>query len=228
MSSGLLNRCSGCAYRGRHIYTVGAMRFERELMIDFISTHTAAEWFQAENLEAVPISNQGVPHGLKMILVDTHTLDRADLITLFSSKSWKSHAHNLMVLFNLRHEHEIENLALKSGVRGVLYSDDSVEHLINGICAINSGELWISRRILGEYVQEQLPPQESSRTVRDHALSKRELQLLQVLSSGASNDAIAGQMCISSHTVKTHLHNIFHKINVDSRLQAVLWAKKNL
>lgn len=227
MSSGLLNKCAGCAYRGRHIYAVGALRFERELIIDFIRTHTAAKWFQAENLEVVPISNQGVPHGLKMILVDTHTLDRADLINLFSSKIWKSHAHNLMVLFNLRHEHEIEKLALKSGVRGFLYSDDSVEHLINGICAINSGELWISRLILGECLQENYL-RKNLQEPSDHALSKRELQLLQVLSSGASNDAIAGQMCISSHTVKTHLHNIFHKINVDNRLQAVLWAKENL
>lgn len=227
MSSDLLSKCSGCLYRGRHIYAVGAQRFQRELMIDFISTHTAAKWFQAENLDAVPNSNQGVPHGLKMILVDTHSLDRADLVHLLSSKSWKSHAHNLMVLFNVLHEHEIEKAALKSGVRGVLYSDDSLEHLINGICAINSGELWISRQILGECLQESYLHKDLQEPF-DHALSKRELQLLQVLSSGASNDAIADQMCISAHTVKTHLHNIFHKINVDNRLQAVIWVRENL
>ncbi|MBE0577007.1 MAG: response regulator transcription factor [Desulfuromonadales bacterium] len=227
MSSGLLNKCAGCTYRGHHIYAVGALRFERELMIDCISTHTAAKWFQAENLEAVPISNQGIPYGLKMILVDTHTLDRADLVNLFSSKIWKSHAHNLMVLFNVLHEHGIEKVALKNGVRGFLYTDDSVEDLINGICAINSGEFWISRRILGECLQESYLRKDLQEP-SDHALSKRELQLLRVLSSGASNDAIADRMCISSHTVKTHLHNIFHKINVDNRLQAVLWAKENL
>jgi len=224
----LQSKCANCPYVGRHVYVVGAMRFERELMIDFIRTHhTAVNWFQAENLGAVPVSNHGVPHGLKMILLDTHALDREELLLLLSSDAWKTHAHNLMVLLNALHEHAIEKDALKSGVRGILYSDDSVEDLISGICAINSGELWISRRILHEcllesYICRDLPE------AAGHSLSRREVELLRVLSSGASNDEIAGQMCISPHTVKTHLHNIFHKINAENRLQAVLWAKENL
>jgi len=224
----LSGKCASCPYVGRHVYVVGALRFERELMIDFIRTHhTAVKWFQAENLEAVPVSNQLIPHGLKMILLDAHDLDREELLLLLCSDSWKSHAHNLMVLINVLHEHEIEKEALKSGVRGILYSDDPVEELVSGICAINSGELWISRRILQECLQESYIRKDLPEAA-GHSLSRREIELLRVLSSGASNDEIADQMCISPHTVKTHLHNIFHKINVENRLQAVLWSKANL
>lgn len=227
MNSDLISKCADCAYRGRYIYVVGSIRFERDLIIDYISTHTAARWFQAESLDEVPVSNQGVPFGRKLILIDTHNLTRERLIQLLSSQAWKLQAHNLMALFNVLREHEIEKLALRCGVRGFLYTDDRAEDLVNGICAINSGEFWISRRILCEclqdsYVGRELPVPDG------HSLSEREVELLQVLATGASNEAIAELLFISPHTVKTHLHNIFHKINVGNRLQAVLWAKENL
>lgn len=227
MNSTFPTKCSGCSYQGRHIYVVGSLHFERELLIKCIGPHTAAKWFEADSLQAIPESNQDVPHGLKMILIDTHTEDREGLLGLFSTNSWKLHSHNLMVLFNLIHDYDIEKEALKSGVRGFLYANDPVKDLINGICAINSGDIWTSRRILQECLQE-------ASFVRDipeptkHSLSRREIELLRHLSSGVSNDAIADHLCISPHTVKTHLHNIFQKINVENRVQAVLWTKDNL
>jgi len=227
MKSDPIRKCTDCAYQGRNIYVIGASRFERELIVDYISTHTAAKWFQAENLDTVPVSNQGVPLGKKMILVDTHGLTREDLTHLLSSQAWKVQAHNLMALFNVLHEHEIEKLALKCGVRGFLYSGDRAEDLVNGICAINAGEFWVSRQILSECLQDSYVGKELP-VPAGHTLSEREIELLRVLATGASNESIAERLYISPHTVKTHLHNIFHKINVDNRLQAVLWAKENL
>jgi len=227
MSSDLPSKCADCSYQGRHIYVVGKMRFERELICDFIRTHTAAQLFQAESLEEVPISNLGAPLGQKMILVDAHDMTRDSLLQMLSSKAWKAQAHNLMALFNVLHEHKIEKEALKNGVRGFLYSDDRVEDLANGICAINSGEFWIPRRIVAECLLDSYVGKETPVPV-SHSLSEREVELLRVLATGASNEAIADRLYISPHTVKTHLHNIFHKINVDNRLQAVLWAKENL
>ena len=227
MKRAITNKCNDCAYRGRHIYVVGAFRFEREIVADYISTHTAAKWFQVESLESIPVSNQGVPLGKKMILIDTMTMTRDNLIQLLSSKIWQSHAHNLMALFNLSHEYAIEKIALKSGVRGFLYYDDCAEDLINGICTINTGVIWISRRILSEYVQDGSYTKEML-APNGHSLSEREIELLQVLTAGASNEVIANQMGISPHTVKSHLYNIFHKINAENRLQAALWAQKNL
>lgn len=59
-------------------------------------------------------------------------------------------------------------------------------------------------------------------------LTQREIEILDLISKGASNKKIADVLFISPHTVKTHLHNIFKKINVTRRLQAALWAAKNL
>lgn len=59
-------------------------------------------------------------------------------------------------------------------------------------------------------------------------LTRREREILDLISSGFSNQQIADELFISPHTVKTHLHNIFKKINVKRRLQAALWAAENL
>lgn len=59
-------------------------------------------------------------------------------------------------------------------------------------------------------------------------LTRREVEILDLIAAGYANQQIADELFISPHTVKTHLHNIFKKINVKRRLQAALWAAKNL
>jgi LuxR family transcriptional regulator of csgAB operon len=62
----------------------------------------------------------------------------------------------------------------------------------------------------------------------ESTLTPREIEIVSMIAAGAANAHIADKLCISSHTVKTHIYNIFKKINVPNRLQAALWAAKNL
>jgi DNA-binding CsgD family transcriptional regulator len=59
-------------------------------------------------------------------------------------------------------------------------------------------------------------------------LTPKEIEVLKIAASGAQNDEIAGQLFISPHTVKTHLSNIYKKIDVKNRFQAMLWTAENL
>ncbi len=60
------------------------------------------------------------------------------------------------------------------------------------------------------------------------SLTDREVEVLKVMATGAKNSEIASSLNLSPHTIKTHIYNIFKKINASNRLQAVNWAQENL
>jgi LuxR family transcriptional regulator of csgAB operon len=81
--------------------------------------------------------------------------------------------------------------------------------------------------LLNRWIQETRRPAAAEQ--KDiSALTPREKEILKMLSTGASNDNISQTLYISYHTVKTHLHHIYRKINVSDRLQASFWAARNL
>jgi ATP/maltotriose-dependent transcriptional regulator MalT len=59
-------------------------------------------------------------------------------------------------------------------------------------------------------------------------LNKRELEILALIAAGVSDEEIALKLFISTQAIKTHFHEIQRKIEAPNRLQAALWAVKNL
>lgn len=77
-----------------------------------------------------------------------------------------------------------------------------------------------------EFLQELMLPDESSSDHKEQLLSERELEVLRELSTGKSNKQIGKELCISLATVKTHVINIYSKMQVNSRLAAVNKGKE--
>lgn len=132
-----------------------------------------------------------------------------------------------MACYNLSGYSEAEAKALTRRVRGFFYMDDKMEIFLKGINAIFNGEVWISRQILLRYVMNN---GENGDIYTEHTaeLTQREQQILALVSVGVANEEIGDKLHISVNTVKTHMYNIFKKIQVTNRLQAALWAAKNL
>jgi DNA-binding NarL/FixJ family response regulator len=132
---------------------------------------------------------------------------------------------HLLCLFNLRKGTGLEESLLTQGVKGFFYQGEHFTHLAKGVRAVLNGECWVSRKIMTDLLTKNMHRAEK---VYQDILSRREVDILMLTAKGATNEEIADKFCISKHTVKNHLYNIFKKIKVSSRFQAALWAAKHL
>ena len=120
-------------------------------------------------------------------------------------------------------------MAMDYGIQGVFYDNDLPKSIPKGIAAILNGDLWYSRKTMTKFLLEPKSLANSpEKKYADDLLTSREKEVLTLIASGHISREIADTLCISSHTVKTHIYNIYSKINVTNRLQATLWAAKYL
>jgi DNA-binding NarL/FixJ family response regulator len=132
-----------------------------------------------------------------------------------------------VAFFNTNNTSSVERLIAWPMVNGIFYKETSQQQLVKGIMGIFEGEFWLSRRLIAQYLERtRIKP----RKVIHNAslLTRREKQILSLTATGATNTEIAKNLNVSMHTVKTHIYNLFKKIDVSNRIQAVNWAKDNL
>jgi DNA-binding NarL/FixJ family response regulator len=118
---------------------------------------------------------------------------------------------------------------LKAGALGYLLKDATMENLSRAIHLAARGEYFlvpsITAKVVAEYTRKSKPFQAGSGIVIK-PLSKREIEILNLVATGISNLEIADKLVISEGTVKNHLSKILYKLDVKDRLQAVLKAKQ--
>jgi len=163
--------------------------------------------------------------GKTLLLIDVEFHCFEEIIEAASAKPLFTDSY--VALINLKENTGIEKKALSKNVRGFFYKDDHFELFLKGVRNILNGEVWISRSVLLQCVYDGLRDKQGEPEARS-CLTTREVEILSLVSQGASNDEIARKMFISTNTVKTHLYNIFKKINVTNRLQASQWATLNI
>lgn len=124
---------------------------------------------------------------------------------------------------------------VKAGAAGYLLKDVEPGMLIKAIRTVYEGESFIyptlAKKLFGEITrleeERRHGPASFLQHGRDERLTLRELEVLQLIAKGLSNQEIAHKLFLSEKTVKNHLTNIFRKIDVADRTQAVLYAIKN-
>lgn len=110
----------------------------------------------------------------------------------------------------------------------MFFADDDIEALVKGMNKILEDEMWLTRKLAQEYIMHYRAGAPAVTSQVYTRLTRREQQIIKLLGSGASNIEIADKLYVSENTVKTHLHNVFKKINAKNRLQALIWAKSNI
>lgn len=114
--------------------------------------------------------------------------------------------------------------AIKAGALGYLLKDTQPEDLINAIGQVFQGESFLSPAIARMVLEEVFKPGE--KPLSPDPLTKREIEVLQVLAKGKSNREIGETLHITEATVRTHVSNILAKLHLASRTEAALYAIK--
>jgi DNA-binding NarL/FixJ family response regulator len=121
---------------------------------------------------------------------------------------------------------------LRAGAAGYLLKDVSSAKLVEAIRAAAQGESFlqpsVAAKVLAEFTRlaGQKPPAASANQQLVEPLSERELEILRLVATGASNREIADQLFIAEGTVKNHLTNVLGKLKARDRTQAVLKAQE--
>lgn len=106
-------------------------------------------------------------------------------------------------------------------VDAYVLKDAFIDEIIYGIKSVEMG-----RKFYSSAIMERLN-KESDDEKAIHSLTQRELDILSLVSQGATNEAISKTLYISQGTVKKHITNILSKLNISSRVEAVIFANKN-
>ena len=129
--------------------------------------------------------------------------------------------------------HDDENYVIevvRAGATGYLLKDIEPGMLIKAIRSVYAGESFIYPTLAKSLFYEasgQGKRPESGRRGSQDSLTMREIEVLQLIGQGLSNQEMAQRMFLSEKTIKNHLTNIFRKINVTDRTQAVIYAIKH-
>jgi NarL family two-component system response regulator LiaR len=114
---------------------------------------------------------------------------------------------------------------LEAGAAGYLLKNVSGRDLINAIRAVHAGEAVLHPTIAQKvFSRFGTMGREPSEPVQLAELSEREIEILRLAAKGMSNQDIADRLFLSRRTIQAHLGNIFRKMDVGSRTEAVLQA----
>jgi DNA-binding NarL/FixJ family response regulator len=120
---------------------------------------------------------------------------------------------------------------VRLGARGIVQKTTSGLMLIKAIRKVQDGEFWLDRSTTAEVVRHftEKRPELSVEPHRQQegrlpALSRREREIVNLVTHGLRNKELAERLSISEQTVKNHMHNIFDKLGVSDRLELALYA----
>jgi two-component system nitrate/nitrite response regulator NarL len=175
----------------------------------------------ADGFEAVERARELVPDVVLMDLAmpKCNGLEAARLI-----KQMLPHIHIIMLTVS---DDDFDLFtAIKNGADGYLLKTLEPQELYEMLNKVRRGEAPISGklavRILQEFREIKQNPQPSSE--QPDELTPREIEILELVVQGATNNEIAKTLCIAENTVKIHLRNILEKLHLQNRIQAAVYA----
>jgi DNA-binding NarL/FixJ family response regulator len=136
----------------------------------------------------------------------------------------------VQIIFLTVHDNDERLIAaMRAGAKGYLLKNLSVTKLLASLRALERGEAAISRTMMARILEEFAlsTPGTSPSPSPLVGLTSREIEVMQELADGITNQEIATRLFISENTVKNHIHNILEKLNLHNRRETIDFARKH-
>jgi DNA-binding NarL/FixJ family response regulator len=114
--------------------------------------------------------------------------------------------------------------AIRLGVYGVVLKEMAPRLLIQCIRKVAAGEQWLEKRSVSLALERLLKRETATRQIAK-VLTSREIEIVRMVAEGLRNKAIAERLYVSEGTIKVHLHHIYEKLKVNSRVQLARYAR---
>ncbi len=160
-----------------------------------------------------------------VVLLDINMPNMNGIDCLKQIKTHYAETKVIMLTIHEDAEYLIETISI--GAEGYVLKDADVSSLIKAIQKVVQGEVYIHPTLSGILVREYKRKDKNMEDVIGNSLTKREYEVIRLISRGYNNKEIATELYISEKTVKNHVSNIFKKIKVTDRTQAALYAIKH-
>ncbi len=114
--------------------------------------------------------------------------------------------------------------AIRLGASGMVLKEMAPRLLIQCIRKVHAGEQWLEKRSISQALERLLKRESAMRQIGE-LLTPREIEVVRMVAEGLRNREIADRLHINQGTVKVHLHNIYEKLKLKSRLQLARYAR---
>lgn len=157
---------------------------------------------------------------LDLLILDAHMPD-FNPVTAVRRLTAQFPALKILVLSSYDDREYVAGL-LNAGVHGYVLKDEPPATLFAAIHTLAEGEMYLSPKVARVYVRHQRQLMSERDLLLD--LTDRELEVLRLVGKGYDNHEIAKALAISYETVKNHLRNIYSKLGLTNRYQAIVFA----
>jgi len=128
-------------------------------------------------------------------------------------------------------EIEFYQQCLKLGIKGLVSKRSGVDVLYKAIEKVCEGEFWFDRAVMGATIQHMINEKQAlidnPAVQKINGMTEREKQVVELICKGMKNKGIAEKLFITETTVRHHLTSVFNKLEVQSRLELVIYAFKH-
>jgi len=157
-----------------------------------------------------------------VILMDLE-MPRKDGLSAIEEIKQENPAIQILVLTSFDDDERVFS-AIKCGALGYLLKDSTADELIRGIQEVYQGEPSLSPLLAIKVIREMKQPALQKSSIS--SLTDREIEVLDLVARGFSNQMIAEKLVITERTVGKHVSNILSKLNLANRTQAALYARQ--